>query len=39
LTQELAAGQLGPDHPEWSEVQQIAAHLSAAISEHTGRVA
>jgi hypothetical protein len=39
LTQELAAGQLGTAHPEWSEVQQTAAHLSAAIVEHTGRAA
>jgi hypothetical protein len=39
LTQELAAGHLGAAHPEWSEVQQTAAHLSAAIAEHTGRAA
>ena len=39
LAQELAAGHLGADHPEWPEVQQTAAHLSAAIAEHTGRAA
>jgi len=39
LTQELAAGRLGADHPEWPEVQQTAAHLSATIAEHTGRAA
>ncbi len=39
LTQDLAAGHLGSDHPEWPEVQQTAAHLSATIAEHTGRAA
>jgi hypothetical protein len=39
LTQELAAGRLGRDHPEWSEVQHTAAHLSATIAEYTGRAA
>lgn len=39
LTQELAAGRLGAEHPEWPEVQQTAAHLSATIAEHTGRAA
>ena len=39
LTQELVAGQLGVDYPEWPEVQQTAAHLSATIAEHTGRAA
>jgi len=39
LEQELAAGHLGTDHPEWPEVQQTAAHLSATIAERTGRVA
>jgi hypothetical protein len=39
LTQELAAGRLGTDHPEWPEVQQTATHLSATIAEHTGRAA
>src|SRR5688572_12450664 len=39
LTQELAAGHLDADHPEWPEVQQTAAHLCATIAEHTGRAA
>lgn len=39
LTQDLAAGHLGSDYPEWPEVQQTAAHLSATIAEHTGRAA
>ena len=39
LTQELAAGQLGVDHPEWSEVQQTAAQLAHAIAENSGRAA
>jgi hypothetical protein len=39
LTRELAAGSLAADHPEWPEVQQTAAHLSATIAEHTGRAA
>lgn len=39
LSHELAAGQLGADHPEWPEVQQTAAQLSATIAEHTGRAA
>jgi hypothetical protein len=39
LTRELATGHLGVDHPEWPEVQQSAAQLSAAIAEHTGRAA
>ncbi len=39
LTQELAAGHLGAGHPEWPEVQQTAAQLSATIAEYTGRAA
>ncbi|HWB42431.1 MAG TPA: hypothetical protein VG500_14315 [Gemmatimonadales bacterium] len=39
LTHELTAGHLDTSHPEWPEVQQTAAHLSAAIAEHTGRAA
>ena len=39
LAQDLSAGHLGTDHPEWPEVQQTAAHLSAVIAEHTGRAA
>lgn len=39
LTQELATGRMGPDHPEWPEVQQTASRLSDAIAEHTGRAA
>ena len=39
LAQELRAGQLGADHPEWPEVQQTATQLSAVIAEHTGRAA
>jgi hypothetical protein len=39
LAQDLAAGHLSPDHPEWPEVQQTATRLSAAIAEHTGRAA
>ena len=39
LTQELAAGRLGAAHPEWSEVQQTAAHLTATIAERTGQAA
>ena len=39
LTQELAAGRLAADHPEWPELQQTAARLSATIAEHTGRAA
>ena len=39
LAQELAAGRLSADHPEWPEVQQTATRLSAAIAEHTGRAA
>jgi hypothetical protein len=39
LTQDLAAGHMGADHPEWPEVQQSAAQLSAAIDRHTGRAA
>jgi len=35
----LAAGRLAADHPEWPEVQQTAARLSATIAEHTGRAA
>jgi hypothetical protein len=34
LAQDLAAGRLGADHPEWPEVQQTATRLSAAIAEH-----
>jgi hypothetical protein len=30
---------MGADHPEWPEVQQSAAQLSAAIDRHTGRAA
>jgi hypothetical protein len=39
LAHDLRAGQLAADHPEWPEVQQTAAHLSAVIAEHTGRAA
>ncbi len=39
LTQELDAGQLDAGHPEWPELQQTAARLSATIAEHTGRAA
>ena len=39
LAQDLAAGHLSSDHPEWPEVQQTATRLSAAIAEHTGRAA
>ena len=39
LSQELAAGRLGAAHPEWSEVQQTAAHLTATIAERTGQAA
>jgi hypothetical protein len=39
LAQDLSAGHLGPEHPEWPEVQQTAAHLSAVIAQHTGRAA
>ena len=39
LTRELAAGRLATDHPEWPELQQTAARLSATIAEHTGRAA
>ena len=39
LASELSAGHLGSGHPEWSEVQQTATNLSAAIAEHTGRAA
>jgi hypothetical protein len=39
LAQELAAGQLDADHPEWGEVQQTASRLSAAVAEHAGRAA
>ena len=39
LAEDLAMGRLGTDHPEWPEVQQAAIHLSAAITEHTGRAA
>ena len=39
LSEELAAGHLGIDHPEWSAVQQTADRLSATIVEHTGRAA
>jgi hypothetical protein len=39
LTQELAGGRLDTAHPEWSEVRQTAAHLSAPIAERTGEAA
>jgi hypothetical protein len=39
LATDLAAGHLGVTHPEWPEVQQTAAWLSAAIAQHTGRAA
>lgn len=39
LSQELAAGHLGADHPEWIEVRQTADQLSATIAEHGGRAA
>lgn len=39
LTHELAAGRLQATHPEWPEVQETAAQLSAAIAAHTGRAA
>jgi hypothetical protein len=39
LARELTTGHLGADHPEWPELQQTAAHLSAVIAEHTGRAA
>jgi hypothetical protein len=39
LTHELTAGQLGVGHPEWPEVQETAAQLSATIAAHTTRAA
>lgn len=39
LTRELTEGRLGTDHPEWPEVQQTAARLSASIAERTGQAA
>jgi hypothetical protein len=39
LTQELSAGRLGPEHPEWLEVRQTATRLSDVIAERTGRAA
>lgn len=39
LTRELGEGRLDTAHPEWPEVQQTAARLSASIAEHTGRAA
>jgi hypothetical protein len=39
LAEDLAAGRLAKDHPEWPEVQQSANRLSAVISEYTGRAA
>jgi hypothetical protein len=39
LADDLAAGRLAKDHPEWPEVQLTANRLSAAITEHTGRAA
>jgi hypothetical protein len=39
LADDLAAGRLARDHPEWPEVQQTANRLSATIAEHTGRAA
>ena len=39
LAHELATGHLGSDHPEWPEVQQTAAQLSATIAQHAGRAA
>lgn len=32
LTHDLDAGQLSTAHPEWAEVQQVAAQLSATIA-------
>lgn len=32
LARDLEAGQLSTGHPEWSEVQQVAAQLSATIA-------
>lgn len=39
LAHELATGHLGADHPEWPEVEQTAAQLSATIAQHAGRAA
>lgn len=39
LAHDLAAGQLEPGHPEWPEVQQTAAQLTAVIATHTGQAA
>jgi hypothetical protein len=39
LAEDLAAGRLGTDHPEWPEVQQASTRLSAAVAEYTGRAA
>ncbi len=39
LANDLAAGQLATDHPEWPEVEQTAARLRAVIAEKTGRAA
>jgi hypothetical protein len=39
LANDLAAGHLSADHPEWPEVEQTAAQLRAVIAEKTGRAA
>jgi hypothetical protein len=39
LAHELASGHLGTEHPEWPEVQQTAAQLSATIAQHVGQAA
>jgi len=39
LANDLAAGHMATDHPEWPEVEQTAAQLRAVIAEKTGRAA
>jgi hypothetical protein len=39
LANDLAAGHLSAEHPEWPEVEQTAAQLRAVIAEKTGRAA
>ncbi len=39
LANDLAAGHLSTDHPEWPEVEQTAAQLRAVIAEKTGQAA
>jgi hypothetical protein len=39
LGQELAAGHIDADHPEWSEVQLTAEQLSVTIAQHRNRAA